>query len=374
MNRLTRTILRPSAVLLTLAMSLVACGGPAEAGDDDEGDAYGVSDDAVTAGSWAFVRRDVRKCMAPMCGGYFLSPVQKTTLKCADGVTRASCYVATLDLSALGLAGTALNASAPYQNQTGEKLIVRGTAKAAGTYGTFVVTEAHRAATAAAAGATFYVVKLANTETFNKINTTSTRIAHNFTIATTAGDATARFNAITELKTATGLVTAGTFKTLHARNTFTATTLFLKVPPAAAPAHACGTAETNTLAAATNTLLYMSESDYPFTTILRTDLGTGPATAATVRTLAGSALPANAAVNPETVDDFFSWIARPDSADMDDAEKADAAKYRALRTLLEQDLTDLRIFRAGTIQVQVYILGRTSCGELAGLQTVAIET
>lgn len=46
---------------------------------------------------------DTRRCAHPYCGGYFVSQVNRTQTKCADGVVRTSCYVADIDLAALGL-------------------------------------------------------------------------------------------------------------------------------------------------------------------------------------------------------------------------------------------------------------------------------
>ena len=46
---------------------------------------------------------DTRRCAFPYCGGYFVSEVNRARTTCADGVARESCYVAEIDLAALGL-------------------------------------------------------------------------------------------------------------------------------------------------------------------------------------------------------------------------------------------------------------------------------
>lgn len=46
---------------------------------------------------------DTRRCAAPYCRGYFVSEVNRARTVCSDGVARASCYVAEIDLAALGL-------------------------------------------------------------------------------------------------------------------------------------------------------------------------------------------------------------------------------------------------------------------------------
>jgi hypothetical protein len=49
------------------------------------------------------IRPDLRRCAAPRCGGFFVQRVNRATTRCADGRYRPACYVAELDLSALGL-------------------------------------------------------------------------------------------------------------------------------------------------------------------------------------------------------------------------------------------------------------------------------
>lgn len=49
------------------------------------------------------VRRDIRRCAFPMCGGWWVSRTNRANLKCHDGRTAQECYVAEIDWSALGL-------------------------------------------------------------------------------------------------------------------------------------------------------------------------------------------------------------------------------------------------------------------------------
>ncbi len=53
--------------------------------------------------SYVRLRRDVRRCAAPLCGGFFIDAVNRDSLRCADGQRSAECYVSELELSALGL-------------------------------------------------------------------------------------------------------------------------------------------------------------------------------------------------------------------------------------------------------------------------------
>lgn len=58
---------------------------------------------ADTSGQEYFsVRADVRRCAAPLCGGYFVQAVNRSATLCADGSEAQECYVAELDISGLG--------------------------------------------------------------------------------------------------------------------------------------------------------------------------------------------------------------------------------------------------------------------------------
>ncbi len=47
--------------------------------------------------------QDFRRCMYPLCGGYWASEVNLDSSVCADGTVADACYVAELDLSPLGV-------------------------------------------------------------------------------------------------------------------------------------------------------------------------------------------------------------------------------------------------------------------------------
>jgi hypothetical protein len=57
-----------------------------------------------------------------------------------------------------------------------------------------------------------------------------------------------------------------------------------------------------------------------------------------------------------------------------DEEKATAAKFAALKSLLEKNLKDLKVFKVGQISLDVYFIGLDAEGNLAGIQTKAVET
>ncbi len=47
-------------------------------------------------------RQDFRKCMYPMCGGYFVKNVNKNMTRCADGTMQKECHAVQLNTVALG--------------------------------------------------------------------------------------------------------------------------------------------------------------------------------------------------------------------------------------------------------------------------------
>jgi hypothetical protein len=52
----------------------------------------------------------------------------------------------------------------------------------------------------------------------------------------------------------------------------------------------------------------------------------------------------------------------------------DAGRFAGLRRLLESRLTDVRVYRLGTIRVDVYLVGRAPSGNFCGVYTVSVET
>jgi hypothetical protein len=95
-----------SLLALAPGFLLLACSGvaaDADASADAEVDS--ISQDLLTTSEPSFfsLRRDVRRCAAPRCGGFFVERVNVPLTRCADGRRRSECYVAELDLAALGL-------------------------------------------------------------------------------------------------------------------------------------------------------------------------------------------------------------------------------------------------------------------------------
>jgi len=120
---------------------------------------------------------------------------------------------------------------------------------------------------------------------------------------------------------------------------------------------------------ASDGLLWLSESDYPFEPVLW----------ASVEDLTNDKLLEKLGKSPDTlvevrdIDRFFAWaIAEEDWHD--EEEKAEVEKYCQLVEVLKTNLTDLKVYRVGEIEIDVYIVGKTPDGNLAGLSTMVVET
>ncbi len=112
---------------------------------------------------WGYytVRRDFRKCISPICGGFFIKQNNLKATPCADGVFRNECYVSSIDWSSLNVENDQL---AKVQSQTNSRLILRGNLvpeqfDGFGEFGKLKVKEAFLAATNAPAKGTFVALK-----------------------------------------------------------------------------------------------------------------------------------------------------------------------------------------------------------------------
>lgn len=142
------------------------------AGETAEDEALDGKADAAVDGSYTYfaIRGDVRRCAYPMCGGFFLERVNRSSTKCHDGGYDDRCYVPDLDWTEAGLspetqyALTGAAAQSSFDSQ-GIRAIVRGRFAPAGltdtsaAMGRFVVTEAWVAEGNALAEGVFVRVK-----------------------------------------------------------------------------------------------------------------------------------------------------------------------------------------------------------------------
>jgi hypothetical protein len=118
---------------------------------------------------------------------------------------------------------------------------------------------------------------------------------------------------------------------------------------------------------ATVDLVWTSESDYPFE-VITWNKGTE---------LTPSALFKDSTVDKSietiTLTDFFAPALEPE--DWYGAEElASVDRYQQLVNTIEANLSEVKVFRIGEIEIEVYIVGKTADGDLVGLKTQVVET
>jgi hypothetical protein len=119
---------------------------------------------------------------------------------------------------------------------------------------------------------------------------------------------------------------------------------------------------------ATRGLTFMSESDYPFEVF---DWGAAEPTEEFLRGLTGEA--DDAPVETRSAADFFRTASS--EAEWKNAEQLAAARrFQSLLRLLEENLKDLRAYRVGSVNIPVYVAGRTAAGRWLGVSTRVVET
>jgi len=124
------------------------------------------------------------------------------------------------------------------------------------------------------------------------------------------------------------------------------------------------------LARAAEGLMMLSESDHPLEPFRLEASAAGP-DQARLRELAGAT--ADARVEVTTAEKFFA-VAAGEQAWKGEAELVAARRFRRLLGLLETELSDLRVYRVGEINIPVYVLGRSPSGGWLGLSTHVVET
>lgn len=126
-----------------------------------------------------------------------------------------------------------------------------------------------------------------------------------------------------------------------------------------------------TLTESAKDLLYPSESDYPFE-YFEWDLSEGnPLTDAQVRKYTGRG--SDAPVKEVPFADFFDRLTQVKDW-YGEEEKRTTERFAALRDKLTQLLANLRVFRVGTVEIDVYIAGKSPSGKWVGLRTRSVET
>jgi hypothetical protein len=97
------SILVAGAAAAVVSAATSGCASSAPGADES------TASDDLQAGAYTYfvASRDLRKCAAPACGGYFVSRANRPTTTCADGSSAAACYVADIDVSGVSVSASA---------------------------------------------------------------------------------------------------------------------------------------------------------------------------------------------------------------------------------------------------------------------------
>ena len=115
-------------------------------------------------------------------------------------------------------------------------------------------------------------------------------------------------------------------------------------------------------------LLWYSESDYPFETVYWENVND-----ISSKVLQVTNCTPKTTIEVRELNKFFSQ-ATEEKDWYNDEEMAECKRYQDLVNLLKTNLTDIKVYRVGEVEVNCYILGKTESSSIAGLSTISVET
>lgn len=118
-------------------------------------------------------------------------------------------------------------------------------------------------------------------------------------------------------------------------------------------------------------LSWMSETDAPFEVLRWTDCDQHNLTSEQV--LNQAQLPPETPVEVMTLDDFLTPVIEPQPWHTD-ADVHIAQQFKALKVLLAQMLTKTQVYRCGTTELEIYMVGQVQDSDWLVLHTTAVET
>jgi hypothetical protein len=127
----------------------------------------------------------------------------------------------------------------------------------------------------------------------------------------------------------------------------------------------------NQLQKASDGLLLMSESDYPFEVFLWEASDSLVITPETILKKTGH--PIDTPVEVVDIDSFFS-VATTEQEWHNLEEREMVKKFQTLVETLKHNLSEIKVYRLGERSIDVYIVGKTPIGDYAGLSTKVVET
>ena len=117
-------------------------------------------------------------------------------------------------------------------------------------------------------------------------------------------------------------------------------------------------------------LLFPSESEYPFEGFR---FKGRPAEMSIELLLNELRLPVDSPSEEVDLEHLFRRVTTDQDWHEED-EKLQVSRFRILLKVIKNNLSYIKVFRIGTVAIDVYILGQAPCGEWVGLNTKVIET
>ncbi len=119
---------------------------------------------------------------------------------------------------------------------------------------------------------------------------------------------------------------------------------------------------------ATTDLLWSSESDYPFE-IVTWELGVE----LTPSDLFSNIYDTDLAIESIPLTDLFEPVLTIEDW-YEQAELELIDRYTNLLDSINNNLSEVQVFRVGEVEIDIYIIGKTPTGDIVGLKTHSIET
>ena len=127
----------------------------------------------------------------------------------------------------------------------------------------------------------------------------------------------------------------------------------------------------NQLQKASDGLLFISESDYPFEVFLWESSDSLAITPETILHHTGH--PVDTPIEVVDIDSFFA-VATTEQEWHNREEHETLNRFKALVETLKHNLNQIKVYRLGERSLDVYIVGKTPTGDYAGLSTKVVET
>ncbi len=95
--------------------------------------------------SYFTVKPDLRKCIAPLCGGWFVKAVNRKVTQCPDGTVKKECYVSTEKINIAGLSDIQIDEL--HQAMSESRVLIQGRLSSSINYGVLEINNAWLSAT-----------------------------------------------------------------------------------------------------------------------------------------------------------------------------------------------------------------------------------